>query len=139
MLMQSFCKKWLFLSQKWAQSSLWPCPTKAAGKQPRTSASSEASTTTSGSKCWLDAELAFFVTEMVLKYPLQNQREKKREHSSREGIRKSSKIQFEFLARKGSREAFFSLCSQYVFRIAKTACFCCKMCICHPSKTFFVK
>ena len=28
----------------------------------------------------------------------------------------NSKIQFESLARKGSREAFFSLCSQYVFR-----------------------
>ena len=27
----------------------------------------------------------------------------------------NSKIQFEFLARKGSREAFFSLCSQYAF------------------------
>ena len=28
---------------------------------------------------------------------------------------KNSKFQFEFLARKGSRKAFFSLCSQYVF------------------------
>ena len=28
----------------------------------------------------------------------------------------NSKVQFEFLACKGSREAFFSLCSQYVFR-----------------------
>ena len=29
---------------------------------------------------------------------------------------KKSKINFEFLAREGSQEAFFSLCSQYVFR-----------------------
>ena len=51
------------------------------------------------------------------------------EHSGREAIpkfllfriqvilpQKKSKIQFEFLARKGSREAFFSLWSQYVSR-----------------------
>ena len=59
-----------------------------------------------------------------------NQQKKEWEHSGQERIRKYlpfpnsghfplekiSKVQFEFLARKGSLEAFFALCSQYVLQ-----------------------
>ena len=69
--------------------------------------------------------LVFFLPDFFVFF----QTEKNWEHSGREGIRKflpfpnsddfpleNSKIQFEFLAHRGSREAFFSLCSQCAFR-----------------------
>ena len=65
--------------------------------------------------------LFFLIVSLV------HQRKKNWEHSGQEGIRKYlllpnsgyfpwkiSKVQIEFLARKSSLEAFFSLCSQYV-------------------------